>query len=367
MKLLIRIAIISLFIVALLLILKSLFLNSYPDFSIYYFATKDSLRGLNPYTQKTYFSAFTYPMFSVLLFIFLSYIKINIAAKIWTVISILCLLSSDYFLLKLYKKSIYSNESIFLISLTLLYFPVKFTLGMGQINLAILLLITLCIYYFVKKQIKFASIFLALSISIKLFPVLFVPYFLKYNKKAVVYTILGLAVFLGISIALTGYRNNVYFITHFSALLNSPKIAYYNQALSGFLLRSPLPKAWQSIIYISISFIMVVTTAIAILKSKTEKYILALAAGSVISLSLIINTFSWQHHFVWLIIPLFSTYFFLQKQKKGIFSFGILALSYILTTINLANPLVFPTLIQSHVLYGAMLLWGQDIFLLWRG
>jgi hypothetical protein len=43
---------------------------------------------------------------------------------------------------------------------------------------------------------------------------------------------------------------------------------------------------------------------------------------------------------------------------------AILGLSYLLMALNLKNPTVFPILLQSHVFYGAILLYGLLMYLI---
>jgi len=48
------------------------------------------------------------------------------------------------------------------------FFPVKFTLGMGQINNVVLLMVTLFIYFHVKKRELLSGLFLAITIALNL-------------------------------------------------------------------------------------------------------------------------------------------------------------------------------------------------------
>lgn len=79
--------------------------------------------------------------------------------------------------------------------------------------------------------------------------------------------------------------------------------------------------------------------------------------GVIVVLNLILNPFSWQHHFVFLLFPLISVYLYLIKtHTKNAWLFVILLISYLLTAANIKYPEKLPDLFQSHVLYGSMLL-----------
>ena len=83
---------------------------------------------------------------------------------------------------------------------------------------------------------------------------------------------------------------------------------------------------------------------------------LCLIFGTLITLNLIVNTFSWQHHFVLLIIPFFATYFAIKKLKNKKVYLLNLVISYILVSINIKDPNVLPIILKSHVLFGSLLL-----------
>jgi hypothetical protein len=79
---------------------------------------------------------------------------------------------------------------------------------------------------------------------------------------------------------------------------------------------------------------------------------------------LLINNFSWQHHFVWLIFPLITNFYFIKNRKLGWLYFFVLGLSFFLIGLNLKNPNIFPIAFTSHVFYGTLMLWGLNLYLL---
>lgn len=64
---------------------------------------------------------------------------------------------------------------------------------------------------------------------------------------------------------------------------------------------------------------------------------------------LLIDGLSWQHHFVWLIFPYIVVYQYLKKDKK-VWHWLITLLSYLFVSWNFKNPQIFNTFPQSLVL-----------------
>src|SRR5258708_34350348 len=153
-------------------LLKALFLTGYSDFTDYYYVSEHVLYGQNPYiSDPHYFTGQAYPPIAMLFFIPLTFFSYFIAAKIWIVLSILASIGAAYLCARIYKINFFSSISLFMISLVFISFPLRFTLGMGQINTIILLFITLSIYFLNTNKDKKAGIFLALPILLKFFPV----------------------------------------------------------------------------------------------------------------------------------------------------------------------------------------------------
>lgn len=135
------------------ILLKVLLLNYYPDFSGYYFGPKLALTNKNPYLGgKDFFTPFVYPPFVLLFFLPFTLSSFISAEKIWTILSLACLISTILLLLKMYNQKIFSVTGLFLTFLVFIAFPVKFTLGMGQINIVVLFFLTLSIFFLDRKK-----------------------------------------------------------------------------------------------------------------------------------------------------------------------------------------------------------------------
>src|SRR3990167_7752339 len=77
-----------------------------PDFSIFYQSTLDLLRHVNPYTDKTLYTLFSYPPVTTLLFIPLSILPYKLAQSIFIIMSALSGLGIVYISLKIIRKKV---------------------------------------------------------------------------------------------------------------------------------------------------------------------------------------------------------------------------------------------------------------------
>jgi hypothetical protein len=347
------------FLVSFLILCKSLFLNFYPDFSQYYFGAK----AINPYLNGV-----IYPPLALIIFHVLNLLPFFIAEKAWTVLSIAALFVSIYLIFRIYQQKLFSILGFLVLGLICLSFPVKFTLGMGQINNFILLIFVAAMYFLQNKRSYLASFLLSLSFAIKLFPAYLMLQFIVMRKWKFLLVFISSLILLSIvSFILIGPKTNLYFYQHFlPTLLTGWKTDYYNQALTGFIGRSFVRSLFSETLVGLLSIFFVVVSCLVIFKSRLEKGLVNMSFGLLITLNLIVNNFSWQHHFVFLIFPFLATLFYLLKMKNNRRLLFMLVVSYVWVSFNLSSPYAVPVLLQSHVLYGAILLWGLEVYLIWK-
>lgn len=363
-----RFGIICFFLVSCIYLLKPLTIPYYPDFSVHYYGPKAILEGKNPYVKGAgFFIPDVYPPFAQLFFMPFTVFSYPVAEKTWTLISIISYSAAVYLLFKISKIKFSSNLSLFLITLTnFFYFPLKFTLGMGQINNFIFLLFALSIYYIEKNKVKTGAFFLSLSLLLKFFPFLFIMYLLiKKRWRIVLFTAVFLFALSFISFIIIGQDTSFYFLVKvLPGLLGGFKSDYYNQSLSGFFSRIILNTELRSLIIFAFSFIIFLISIYSWIKAKDN----LLSVSLVVCVSLIINNFSWQHHFVLLLVSFIFIFSRISKlkTKKNIF-YLLLGVSYFLVGLNLKNPGIFPVIFQSHVLYGTLIFFGLNIYLMLYG
>ena len=358
---------IIIFFISSVIFLKVLTYDYYPDFSSYYYSPIKVFNGENPYLGgKDFFTPFVYPPPVSLFFFPFTLLPFPIAQKLFLIISIVCLLSSIGLLFKLFKLAPFSILGLFLITLVLNFFPEKFTLGMGQINNVVLLMVTLFIYFYVKKREILSGSFLAVAIALKLFPGLLIIYLIFGKRwKTLLSVILTTLIIVLITFVFVNPRIiSFFYITVLPSLIESWKADYYNQSLSAFLIRGWSSLELASILRPIIGTVLILISFIIVWKFKKNDKPGLLSISLLITSSIIVNTFSWQHHFVWLIIPLFITFYYIKNNHLGKQYYLFLGLSYLLMAVNMKTPSSFPTLLQSHVLYGALLLYILDAYIL---
>jgi hypothetical protein len=344
----------ALFIITLLIMLRALLLGGYPDFNMYYDAAleKNSIPS--------------YPPFTTVLFLFFPSLPLAIASKMWIVLSVFFLFLSLYLCFKIYNVRFFSSTAMIISSLAFIYFPTRFTLGMGQINILILLLVVLTFYFYIRGKDSYSGICLGFSITLKLFPVLLLFYFLLLNKiKIFLYTILTFIGLIGISYLILKPEVNNFYWQHLSSVLNSMPAGYYNQSLSGLLVRQLDNVFLRDLLRVVISAFFTVVSFWIILKNKKRDFsIKTLKFGLIVTLSVFINGYAWQHHFVWLILPFLITFFYIRYKGLANKYYVFLGICYLLISGNIKNFASFPAIIQSHVFIGAVLLWTMNMYFL---
>jgi len=345
----------ALFIITLLIMLKVLFLGAYPDFNAYYYGSIEN-------------NILNYPPFVTILFSLFSFLPLVIASKIWVALSIFFLFVSLYLCFKLFKIRFLSPTAMVLSSLAFIYFPVKFTLGMGQLNLLILLFVVLAFYFYVEGRDSYSGLCLGTSIMLKLFPVLLLLYFLLLRKyKIFLYSVVAFASLGGISYLIIKPESNNYYWQHLFSVLSSTPVDYYNQALSGFLARQFDSLFLRGLLKIIISLFFITLSFWIILKKKKKDFSgKTLEFGLLITLNVFVNGYSWQHHFVWLILPFLIAFFYIKSKKMGMNNYLFLGTSYLLASANLKDPRLVPIILQSHMFFGAILLWLMMAYLLFK-
>lgn len=345
------------------LLAKALFLAIYQDFNYYYFASQAAFTHINPYLQGGPYTGYIYPPICLFFLYPFQLLPVGIASKLWIGLSLLGLVFSLIIILRIYKRSLFSSFSLILITFAFLFFPVKFTLGMGQINIFVLVFLSLAVYYFFKDKESLAGIFFGLSITTKYFPLFIIVYLIFRKKwKILGYMFLTIIILFGVGYLFIDPHINNYFILHtFPSLLQPTGSYYYNQALSGFTTRLFNDRSIEFVVRVLLSLVILSATFFVMYrKKKITKQVILFEIGIIINTNLLLNSFTWQHHFTWLLIPLILTAVVIRKKSE----YAILFFIFLLLTFNIKNPVGVPLLLQSHAFYGALALWVFDLYLL---
>lgn len=353
-------------------LLKVLFLGLYPDFSAYYHVSKFFLEGVNYYAHPELLSiSYSYPPIDFLLFVPLTFLPFATAEIFWAVLNIFLLVVCIYFLTKIFAEKFFSRMNMMLMTLVFISFPTKFTLGMGQLNIFVMCILCYGLWIFMQKKDSFAGIIFGAALSIKFSPVFLPFYFLvKFNKRVLV----GMLVFALINVLLVmlfvPITTTTYYIVKIAPdfLLSSWKLDYYNQSITGVVGRAWGMGNTSTIVKNIISIGFIVWSFFVIYKNKKKDVLSTmLSIGIVMTLSILFNTFSWQHYFVWLMIPFYATIFYLKKINAKNNYYLLITISYFLVSINFPDPNILPVILQSHVFYGGLILLILDLYLLKKG
>lgn len=331
------------------------------DFRLYYLGAQAILLGKNPYTEV---QGVIYPPISLVLLTPFATLPMELAEDVWTIFSLTALLISIYLLLQISKT--FSVRNFFVVfGLTMLSFPVKFNLGMGQINLLLLLLTCLAFYWYRKRKLVLAGSALALAAALKLTPLLLLLFFLKKKQwRLILSSLVAFGLLNGLGVLLLGPSVTTdYWQKIFPAIPTVGNAIYYNQALTGWLARAQVDNQPAQVInHLVLGGLLV--TSWFFTRAKRQSVAVELSELGLLMITILVGTgLAWQHHYVALLVPFFSLVIMTTKLKRSKTVYLIaIGISYLLITVNLKNPLAIQGLWQqivlSHVLIGALLLYA---------
>ncbi len=336
-----------------------------PDFSVLWMGAKDLAKGFNPYINPNLFTGIGYPPNSLIFYIPFTVLPYQIAQGIFVFLSVLAMFGSILLSFKLVGKGRIGLVSLLLaISLTFFSFPTRFTLGMGQNNLIAFFLLLLVYYLYKEEKMGRAGLILGLVVSLKTIFAFFILFFLLRKQWRVVgFAILTIAVVVGITSIFSIPNLYRYYLKEVvPPLLNLPgREVYYNQGFMGFIARLTSDIVLRRYIWVVLSFVLIYF----LFKFRKIKDTNLYFSIFIVAL-LLIDTLSWQHHFVWLIFPFIVIAKELYKRKLKLL-YLILGVAYLLISWNFKNPakfMEFPvSLVLSNTFYGGVILLLLNIYL----
>lgn len=219
------------------------------------------------------------------------------------------------------------------------------------------------------KNFKLSGFTLALAGSVKaifLFFLLF--YILRKNGMVLKYFILTMGIVMFLSLLVFGIQP--YFDYVFQVLPDitgyEGREVYYNQGISGFVSRivADVDLRKQITLVVSVGIVGIAGyVGVSTNKRKVDKLFFSLL---IIALTMV-DSASWQHHFVWLLFPfvIIGNIIFIYKKKLLILLF---VLAYILASWNFKNPKLFKdfpvSLMISNQFYASIILFGLNLFII---
>ena len=195
--------------------------------------------------------------------------------------------------------------------------PLHTTLHHGQVNILVFSLILLSLLLLKNKKEFASAFFLCLAAYLKIYPVLFLAWFFFQKRyRYIFYSIVNFGAIFLVSGLLFSFNSWLDFIKMGAGnLFYGTKSEFFfdynaqwgNNSLNGFLsqffLSHDLPRnlVMPVILVILLACFLVFRTKIKDLLRKKE---LNLDASIILTLSLVLSTISWNHHYVIMIFPL---------------------------------------------------------------
>jgi len=361
-----------LFFLSLISIIRSLALiifSTAPDFSVLWTGAADLIRGANPYINPSLFTGIGYPPNTLLFYLPFSLLPYQLAQVLFTLLSFGSFLGIIIISFKILKEKFSWQTFLVVFSLSLLSFPTKFTFGMGQSNIIAFFMLLLSYYLYKEKKLGMAGLILGLAISLKTIFAFFIIFFvLKKQWKVIKLAGLTIVATIGITSIFSNTNLYGYYLKEVvPPLFNlSGREIYYNQGVMGFISRLTNDLNERKYISLIISLFLTLFASWFALYKKGKD----LQFSLFITTLLLIDTLSWQHHFVLLIFPFILVANF-ATRKKFLFYLILIVTSYLLVSWNFSDPSPyygFPkSLLLSNTFYGALMLFFINASLILNG
>jgi alpha-1,2-mannosyltransferase len=263
---------------------------------------------------------FIYPPFAAVLFSAVAFVPWNVAVVFFLLISLAALYLSCMVVAKFFEQrnSVALLGAATIAAILVWAEPVRQTLGFGQINLLLMLLVAAdCL---VRHPRWPRGTLIGIAAAIKLTPALFLLFFIARRQWRPV--IVATASFLSanlLALAVAPADSVQYWLHTMFDLNNRVGVAHYtNQSLRGMLHRYGLDPGVESVLWCGLSLIAVGCAwfVAARLRARGED---ALALFVIAAGGLLASPLSWSHHWVWIAPALVAlTYAWLRLSKVSL-------------------------------------------------
>ena len=295
------------------------------DFNSYYVAASATQKGIDPYNDEALqqlaqdlkipkIAEYNYPPFTTLLFLPLSFLPYPAAVLVWRILNLALVILVVWLICKMLGLRLGAVSALVIGLLVFNYDPLLYNLGIGQINLVILLLITGAAYAWVRQRQVLAGVLLALAASIKIAPAILFIYFLwKGGLKAVAAGVAAMAACAAIAFVALGEQTTRRAVAIIAGVAQADNAWIANQSGRGFLARLFVgdeyvhalypAAALERVLYFGGALIIAALTAFVLYRSRRTGLFHYEFALVLITFHLI-SPVTWVHHLVWMIYPL---------------------------------------------------------------
>lgn len=240
---------------------------------------------------------FTYPPFAAVLFVPLSFVSVLAGRLIMTAVSLACYVA--FTLLCARRTGLTWRAGCLVAVLGLAFEPVLHTIGLGQINLVLGLIVVVdCL----KVSDRWRGLLVGLTIGIKLTPAVFVLLFaMRRDLGAVARAAAGFAATVVFAWVVDPHASYHYWTSLFFNPGHVGRVGYpFNQSLYGVLSRlfgttSP-PVALYALACVPVVALTVIACRRQLQAGRDVHALTTVAVGG-----LLISPISWTHHWIWLL------------------------------------------------------------------
>lgn len=293
------------------------------DFLVYHQTGASVLHGVTPYDfTNQYGLQFIYSPFAALVFTPLGFLGARMALAVWTFLSVVALEVVVWLTLgKLRSRRGMLTVVITLAALPI--YPVFTNLGLGQVNILLMLLVFADLM--VLRNTRWAGIGIGLAAGIKLTPLVFLPYLLATRR----YRAAGVSVgtfaatiglgFLTLPGPSTRYWGGLFLDTN---RMTPDGSAPYNDSLSAVLGRLFGHTDHGGPVWLALSVLIgLAGLVVAVVAARRGDELTGVLACAVVGL--LVSPVSWPPHWVWC-VPLFVVWGYRAwRDRSGVEKVGI--------------------------------------------
>jgi hypothetical protein len=316
------------------------------DWLIFYYAGKLWLAHQNPYLIGTGSTGFVYPPFALLLFGFFALFDFNFATELWTVTYIL-MFALALIVLALTIKSDRRGAYFWVaILLSLMSYPLMVMMKLGQCDLFVSSLCILSLASLRLKHSTCSAILLALGTLLQGPAVFLLIFFVIFRRDVRYLARFLIATLLMVGVSLILIPTSLYW-TYFVDIvptLTSIQSEASNQSLSSYLAMAGVAAFTPAVSLLGFLLFAILAFYVSSHKITMEHSLVRADAVFLMNvlLMLLLGPRSWDHTYVWVILPL-ALFLSSVLTKK-------VCLAY-LTLVGCATFLVNATLIQTFLIW----------------
>jgi alpha-1,2-mannosyltransferase len=263
---------------------------------------------------------FIYPPFAALVMRPLTHFSPQVAILLWRCLSGFLVLVSVFLIVATFASGEMRPSFVMAVAGAFAFFPFVQTIGLGQINALILACWAVGIYQASRMRPVCSALFFAIGTLLKLSPVLALGVFvIRRQWKWVISYTLWLAILIGLSVWVCGWRSHVTYIRQVLPSLSCGAPIIENKSLAGLIqsvangdvviLDSATPKVFPvrpaaCALASVLGMILYAGMLLSFYRLHKSHEALGAELAAIALVSLLISPISWRHHFLLALIPL---------------------------------------------------------------